>query len=149
MNLDKSWYDGTTKLLPVNNVIKQTLEYGYMNHIQRLMIILNAMTLYEISPEDIYKWFTEMSIDSYDWVMVSNVYAMGFANDKFMSRPYISSSNYVTKMMGYSSKQKDDPKNKMWIKEWNDLYRKFVCKKIKQDINKVSFYANSAKCKLR
>jgi len=147
MNLDKSWYDGTTKLLPVNNVIKQTLEYGYMNHIQRLMIVLNAMTLYEISPENIYKWFTEMSIDSYDWVMVSNVYAMGFANDKFMSRPYISSSNYVTKMMGYTSKQKADPVNKMWIKEWNDLYRKFICKKTKQNVKKVAFYSNSAKCK--
>ena len=146
MKLNKSWYDGTTKLSPVNNVIKQTLKYGYMNHIQRLMIILNAMTLYEIAPKDIYIWFTEMSIDSYDWVMVSNVYAMGFANDKFMSRPYISSSNYVTKMMGYTSGQKANHENKMWIKEWNDLYRKFICKKKKQNVKKVAFYVNSAKC---
>ena len=146
IKLNNSWYDGTTKLLPVNNVIKQTLKYGYMNHIQRLMIILNAMTLYEIAPKDIYIWFTEMSIDSYDWVMVSNVYAMGFANDKFMSRPYISSSNYVTKMMGYTSGQKANHENKMWIKEWNDLYRKFICKKKKQNVKKVAFYVNSAKC---
>lgn len=146
IKLNNSWYDGTTKLLPVNNVIKQTLKYGYMNHIQRLMIILNAMTLYEISPKDIYIWFTEMSIDSYDWVMVSNVYAMGFANDKFMSRPYISSSNYVTKMMGYTSGQKANHENKMWIKDWNDLYRKFICKKKKQNVKKVAFYVNSAKC---
>lgn len=147
VRLDKSWYDGTTKLLPVNNVIKQTLKYGYMNHIQRLMIVLNAMTLYETDPQDIYTWFTEMSIDSYDWVMVSNVYAMGFANDKFMSRPYISSSNYVTKMMGFSSKQKSHPDNTIWIKEWDDMYRKFICKKQKQKVKKVSFYANTVKCR--
>lgn len=146
VKLDKSWYDGTTKLLPVNNVIKQTLKYGYMNHIQRLMIVLNAMTLNEIVPEDIYTWFTELSIDSYDWVMVSNVYAMGFAHDKFMSRPYISSSNYVTKMMGFNGKQKSDPDNKIWIKEWDTMYRKFICKKLEQNVNKLALYKKSVKC---
>ena len=146
MKLDKSCYDGTTKLLPVNNVIKQTLKYGYMNHIQRLMIVLNAMILNEIVPEDIYTWFTEMSIDSYDWVMVSNVYAMGFAHDKFMSRPYISSSNYVTKMMGFNGKQKSDPDNKIWIKEWDTMYRKFICKKLEQNVNKLTLYKKSVKC---
>ena len=42
-------------------------------------------------------------IDSYDWVMVPNVYGMSqFADGGLMStKPYISSSNYIIKMSDY------------------------------------------------
>ena len=30
-----------------------------------------------INPNEVYRWFMEMFIDSYDWVMVPNVYGMG------------------------------------------------------------------------
>ena len=30
----------------------------------------------EFDPDEIYRWFMEMFIDSYDWVMVPNAYAM-------------------------------------------------------------------------
>ena len=40
-------------------------------------------------------------IDSYDWVMVPNVYGMSqFADGGLMStKPYISSSNYILKIV--------------------------------------------------
>ena len=46
----------------------------------------------------------EFFIDSYDWVMVPNVYGMSqFADGGLMStKPYISSSNYIMKMSDYS-----------------------------------------------
>ena len=42
-------------------------------------------------------------IDSYDWVMVPNVYGMSqFSDGGLMStKPYISSSNYILKMSNF------------------------------------------------
>ena len=61
------------------------------------------MLLCEFDPDEVYKWFMELFIDSYDWVMVPNVYGMSqFADGGLMStKPYISSSNYVYKMSDY------------------------------------------------
>ena len=132
--LNKSWWTGHTPLEPVNMVIKQTLGSCYMSHIQRLMIVLNAMILSEIRPRDIVKWFTEMSIDAYDWVMISNIYAMGGFNDRFMSRPYISSSRYLVKM--------GHPRGD-WEERWNDLYSKFICKK--KHVKSLKFYSHNCK----
>lgn len=130
--LNKAWWTGKTPLEPVNLVIKQTLKFAYMNHIQRLMVVLNAMILSETRPDDIVKWFTELSIDAYDWVMVSNIYAMGGFSSKFMSRPYISSSRYLVKM--------GHPRGD-WEKKWNDLYSSFICKK--KDVPSLKFYTHN------
>ena len=40
------------------------------------MIIGNFMLLCEFHPDQVYRWFMELFIDSYDWVMVPNVYGM-------------------------------------------------------------------------
>lgn len=132
--LNESWWTGETPLEPVNRVVEQTLESAYMNHIQRLMVVLNAMILSETRPDDIVKWFTELSIDAYDWVMVSNIYAMGGFSSKFMSRPYISSSRYLVKM--------GHPRGD-WEKKWNDLYSKFICKK--KNVKSLKFYSHNCK----
>lgn len=34
------------------------------------------MLLCEFDPDDVYRWFMELFIDAYDWVMVPNVYGM-------------------------------------------------------------------------
>jgi deoxyribodipyrimidine photolyase-related protein len=140
--LNKTWYEGTTNLLPVNIVIKQTLNLGYMNHIQRLMIVMNTMILNEIEPKEMYIWFMEMSIDSYDWVMVSNIYGMGFASKKFMTRPYISSSNYITKMMFPKLNGSAETK---WKETWDIMYRSFVCKMVDKGKSIMNYYSKS-KC---
>jgi len=66
-----------------------------------------VMVLSQIQLDDVYKWFMEVcAIDAYDWVMVSNIGSMGFFSDRFMSKPYLGSSNYLTKMSDYKlSKQ--------------------------------------------
>ena len=40
------------------------------------MILGNFMFLCEFDPDDVHRWFMELFIDSYDWVMVPNVYGM-------------------------------------------------------------------------
>ena len=120
--IPKSFYDGSTGVFPFDNCVKKVLQNAYSNHIERLMILGNFMLLCEINPNDIYKWFMELYVDAYDWVMVPNIYGMSqFSDGGLMSsKPYISSSNYIKKMSDY--------KNGPWSKIWDALYWRFIDK---------------------
>ncbi|NVJ88148.1 MAG: cryptochrome/photolyase family protein [Flavobacteriaceae bacterium] len=117
-----TFYNGTTGIAPVDDVIKKVLKTGYAHHIERLMILGNFMVLCEFDPDEVYQWFMELFIDAYDWVMVPNVYGMSlFADGGLMStKPYISSSNYIMKMSNY---KKGD-----WQKKWDGLFWNFMDK---------------------
>ena len=101
--IPQSFYNGSTGIDPIDHTIKKLLRTGYCNHIERLMILGNFMFLCEFDPDDVHRWFMELFIDSYDWVMVPNVYGMSqFSDGGIMaSKPYISSSNYIIKMSNY------------------------------------------------
>ncbi len=120
--LPKAIYSGTTGIDPVDTVIKRLLNNAYTHHIERLMVMGNFMLLCEISPHEVYKWFMELYIDAYDWVMVPNVYGMSqFADGGLiMTKPYISSSNYIKKM--------SDFKQGRWCEIWDSLYWRFIDK---------------------
>ncbi len=113
--LSNAWYTGTTGLLPVDTAIHRVNQHAYLHHIERLMIVGNAMFLCEIQPAEVYRWFMEMFADSWDWVMVGNVYYMSqWMSDAITTKPYISSSAYVLRMSDY-------PKG-AWVAEWDALY---------------------------
>ena len=118
--MPNSFYNGTTGIEPVDISIKNIIKFGYCHHIERLMIVGNFMLLCRIHPDQVYKWFMEMFIDSYDWVMVPNVYGMSQFSDGgiFSTKPYISSSNYVKKMSNYKSGK--------WCEIWDALFWKFI-----------------------
>lgn len=120
--IPQSFYNGTTGILPVDITIKRVLETGYCHHIERLMVLGNFMLLCEFDPDEVYRWFMEMFIDAYDWVMVPNVYGMSqFADGGLMStKPYISGSNYIMKMSDY-------PKGE-WQTIWDALFWHFMDK---------------------
>ena len=67
------------------------------------MHLSNIMTLSQLDPREIYKWFMEMFVDSSDWVMSPNVFGMGTFSDGgiFSTKPYICGSNYIIKMSNY------------------------------------------------
>lgn len=115
-----SFWTGTTGIIPVDHVIHKTLESGYAHHIERLMVLGNFMLLCEFDPDEVYKWFMEMFVDAYDWVMVPNVYGMTqFADGGLMTtKPYISGSNYIMKMSDY-------PKGP-WQEIWDGLFWRFM-----------------------
>lgn len=115
-----SFWDGTTGIEPIDSTIKKILETGYCHHIERLMVLGNFMLLCEFDPDEVYRWFMELFIDSYDWVMVPNVYGMSqFADGGLMStKPYISGSNYLMKM--------SDFKKGAWQKTWDGLFWRFM-----------------------
>ena len=118
--IPKSFYDGTTGILPIDETIKKVLKTGYCHHIERLMVLGNLMLLCEFDPKEVYKWFMELFIDAYDWVMVPNIYGMSqFADGgTFATKPYLSGSNYLKKMSDYPSGD--------WEKIWDGLFWRFV-----------------------
>jgi len=120
--IPESFYSGKTGIEPIDTSIKKVLKTGYLHHIERLMVLGNFMLLCEFDPDEVYKWFMELFIDSYDWVMVPNIYGMSqFADGGLMStKPYISSSNYIYKMSDYN---KND-----WDKVWDGLFWRFMDK---------------------
>jgi len=127
--LPKSFYDASTGLAPVDDTIQKALDSAYNHHIERLMILGNIMFLLEIDPDDIYKWFMEMYIDSYDWVMVPNVYSMSQNADGGLTttKPYFSGSNYIKKMSNYTVSSND-----RWSEVWDGLYWGFIKKHHKE-----------------
>lgn len=118
--IPKSFYNGTTGIYPVDETIKKVLKTGYCNHIERLMVLGNFMMLCEFDPDEVYRWFMELFIDSYDWVMVPNVYGMSqFADGGLMAtKPYISGSNYLMKMSNYKKGE--------WQVIWDGLFWRFM-----------------------
>lgn len=120
--IPKSFYDGSTGILPIDETIKKLLKTAYCHHIERLMVLGNFMLLCEIDPDEVYRWYMELFIDAYDWVMVPNVYGMSqFADGGIMStKPYLSGSNYLMKMSDYA---KGD-----WQEIWDALFWRFLNK---------------------
>jgi deoxyribodipyrimidine photolyase-related protein len=114
------FWTGETGIAPVDDVIQKVLKTGYSHHIERLMIMGNFMLLCEFDPNEVYRWFMEMYIDAFDWVMVPNVYGMTqFADGGLMTtKPYISGSNYVLKMSDY--------KKGPWCEVWDALFWRFM-----------------------
>ena len=115
-----SFWNGTTGIIPLDSTIKKVLATGYCHHIERLMVLGNFMLLCEFDPNEVYRWFMELFIDSYDWVMVPNIYGMSqFADGGLMAtKPYISGSNYLMKMSDYKKGE--------WQNVWDGLFWRFM-----------------------
>lgn len=120
--LPRSFYEGTTGIIPFDKSIKKLEQSAYLHHIERLMIVGNFFLLCEIDPNEVYRWFMELFIDAYDWVMVPNVYGMSqYADGGLMTtKPYLCGSNYILKMSDY-------PKGE-WTEIWDSLFWRFMYK---------------------
>ena len=128
-SLPNAFYTATTHVDPVDCAIHRILKTGYCHHIERLMVLGGFMFLCEIHPDEIYKWFMEMFVDSYDWVMVPNVYSMSQHADGGLitTKPYFSGSNYVLKMSNF--------KRGEWCQIWDGLFWRWI-EKNKSDLKK-------------
>lgn len=127
--LSKSWYDATTNIPILDDLIKKAKKYAYLHHIERLMYMGNFALLNMVQPKEIYEWFMICFIDSYEWVMI-NVPAMSqYSTESFtmMTRPYFSSSNYIKKMSNYKDSNIIIKKKEVkWMELWNALYYNFI-----------------------
>lgn len=118
--LTRDWYQGTTGIDVLDDVIKKSDRLGFAHHIERLMVVSNIMLMSEIHPHEVYRYFMEMYVDSADWVMGPNVWGMGQFSDGgiFATKPYLCGSNYIRKMSHY----KEGP----WCDVMDGLYWRFM-----------------------
>lgn len=124
--LPATMWTGTTGIEPIDLTIRRILDTAYGNHIERLMVLGNFMLMCEIDPREVYRWFMELFIDAYDWVMIPNVYGMSqFADGGLMvTKPYFSSANYLKNMSNYP--------NGTWNNVFDALCWRFMAKNEKQ-----------------
>lgn len=118
--MPQSFYNASTGIPPIDDAISRLNETAYCHHIERLMVLGGFMFLCEIDPDEIYRWFMELFIDSYDWVMVPNVYAMSQNADggSITTKPYFSGSAYIKKMSHYGKGE--------WAEIWDALYWRWI-----------------------
>ncbi|MEM7683107.1 MAG: cryptochrome/photolyase family protein [Planctomycetota bacterium] len=125
------WWTGDTGVRPLDDAICKCVRFGWAHHIERLMVLANAMNLCEVEPKQAHDWFMAMFVDSADWVMGPNVYGMGLMSDGgvFATKPYICGSNYLLKMSDYPKpERRDDPADPDWAQVFDGLYWRFVDK---------------------
>jgi len=125
--LKDNWYNATTGIKPVDDAIMMAINDGYIHHILRLMVVGNFMNLVGIHPDEVYKWFMEFAVDSYDWVMIGNVYSMTLWADGGMTmrKPYISGDGYIMKLGNYKKKGE-------WNMIWNTVFHHFIDRNSKE-----------------
>lgn len=118
--MTSDWYLGTTGLPPVDDVIRKVQARAYTHQVERSMILGNIMFLCEFHPDEVYRWFCEMFLDTYDWNAVPEVYGLsqGAAFDARGMGPLISSSNYILNMSHYEKGE--------WCNIWDGLYWRAV-----------------------
>lgn len=120
--LNECWWTARTGLPPLDRSIERCVRRGWCHHIERLMVIGAAMLMAEVHPEEAYRWFMEMFVDSADWVMAPNVMGMSqYADGGLMTtKPYFTGSAYLLKMS-------DWPRGP-WCETWDGLYWRFVAR---------------------
>ena len=128
--LGTAWHTASTGMPMTDHCIGKAWRYGYLHHIERLMVCANHMVLGRIDPTQMYRWFMEFALDSYDWVMEYNCYSMASYSDggNLSSKPYISGSRYLARMSDYA-------KDGIWDVRWDRMFWQFIAshrKKIKK-----------------
>lgn len=118
--LTEAWYAGKTGLPPLDTAILRARLNGWCHHIERLMVIGAAMLMSDVHPDEAYRWFMEMFVDSADWVMAPNVFGMSQYADGglFATKPYISGSAYLRRMSDHPAGE--------WCDVWDGLYWRFL-----------------------
>lgn len=154
--LPKYWYYPKETDDPeiIQQLITKTWDYGYLHHIERLMIISNYMTFCQFKPSDCYEWFMSAFLDSYHVFMETNLYGMSMNvvdKSKSFKCPYKLPSNWRINDIKYP-KQKQYMTNRMYIcssnyikkmgwklspddaKVFDDLYHAFVKRNVGKTI---------------
>ena len=112
--LPKWFYTGETEMNCLHHVLQQTLALGWSHHIQRLMVMGNFCLIAGIKPQEALRWYSDMYVDGYDWVMAPNVLGMSlYADGGFMAtKPYAATSTYINRMSNYCARCRYDPETK-------------------------------------
>ena len=128
-------YTGETDMRCVSQAIHGAVDHAYNHHIQRLMVLGNYFLLGGYEPQAVLRWYTEMYLDAYDWVMVPNVLGMILFADGgfFATKPYAAGAAYQDKMGNHCASCQFDPKQREGPKAcpFHSLYWNFFGQHVK------------------
>ncbi len=107
------YWTGETDMRCLAETLRQTLDYGYAHHIQRLMITGLYALLLGVEPRQVHEWYLAVYVDAVEWVESPNVLGMSqFADGGlFSSKPYVASGKYIQRMSNYCTHCRYDPKS--------------------------------------
>jgi len=108
------YWTAETDMSCLHECIRQTLDYGYAHHIQRLMVTGLFALLLGVDPIDVHEWYLAVYVDAVEWVELPNTLGMSqFADGGIMAtKPYCASGNYTKRMSNYCGHCRYEPKER-------------------------------------
>jgi len=107
-----AWYwTGATDMACLRDALAQTLEHGYANHIQRLMVTGLYALMLGVQPQQAHAWYLAVYVDAVEWVELPNTLGMSqYADGGVMgSKPYIATGKYIQRMSPHCKGCRYDP----------------------------------------
>ncbi|PQO38007.1 cryptochrome/photolyase family protein [Blastopirellula marina] len=97
------FWDGQTDMRCIGQSLQHVLRYGYVHHIQRLMVLGNLSITLGVDPYAFHQWHMAMYLDAVDWVSLPNTLGMSQHGDGGIvgTKPYASTGNYIHKMSNF------------------------------------------------
>ena len=97
------YWSGETDMHCLHHAIKQTLDYGYAHHIQRLMVTGLFALMLGVVPRKVHDWYLAIYVDAVEWVELPNTLCMSqFADGGILaSKPYVATGKYIQRMSNY------------------------------------------------
>jgi deoxyribodipyrimidine photolyase-related protein len=105
------YWTGDTDMNCLRHVLRQTLEFGYSHHIQRLMVTGLFAQLLGVKPRAVHEWYLAVYVDAVEWVELPNTLGMSQHADGGLmaSKPYVASGKYIQRMSNYCAGCRYDP----------------------------------------
>ncbi len=107
-----AWFwTGATDMACLRDALAQTLEHGYANHIQRLMVTGLYALMLGVDPKQVHAWYLAVYVDAVEWVELPNTLGMSqYADGGVMgSKPYIATGKYIQRMSPHCKGCRYDP----------------------------------------
>jgi deoxyribodipyrimidine photolyase-related protein len=107
-----AWFwTGATDMACLRDALSQTLEHGYANHIQRLMVTGLYTLMLGVQPRQVHAWYLAVYVDAVEWVELPNTLGMSqYADGGVMgSKPYIATGKYIQRMSPHCKGCRYDP----------------------------------------
>jgi deoxyribodipyrimidine photolyase-related protein len=103
-DLPRWYWNGETRMACMRTVIGQTMDHGYAQHIQRLMVTGLYALLFGVRPQEVHAWYLGVYVDAVEWVELHNTLGMSQYGDGGLmaSKPYVASGKYIERMSGGS-----------------------------------------------
>lgn len=105
------YWTGDVEMACLRDALRQTLDYGYAHHIQRLMVTGLYALLLGVEPRAVHEWYLAVYVDAVEWVELPNTIGMAlYADGGIMaSKPYAATGKYIDRMSDYCRGCRFDP----------------------------------------